>query len=226
MKDLDHFLDYCASHPEAEIIYRASDMQLMVDSDAAYLVAPKARSRVAGYHYLGNKDGKLFNGPIYVLAKIIKAVMSSAAEAECGGLYINAQEAIPLIITLEELGHKQDPVPLKTDNSTAEGIMNKTIKQKRSKAMDMRFYWLVDRVEQGQFKVYWAPGNINLADYFSKKHPASHHRNMRPIYTYIKGKSPSTIQGCVEILKPAQHIQQACATAYLEYLAGDTSQAN
>ena len=119
MKDLDHFLDYCASHPEAEIIYRASDMQLMVDSDAAYLVAPKARSRVAGYHYLGNKDGKLFNGPIYVLAKIIKAVMSSAAEVECGRIYINAQEAIPLIITLEELGHKQDPVPLKTDNSTS-----------------------------------------------------------------------------------------------------------
>ena len=63
----------------------------MVDSDATYLVAPKARSRAAGYHYLENKDGKLFNRPIYVLAKIIKAVMSSAAEAECGRLYINAQ---------------------------------------------------------------------------------------------------------------------------------------
>ena len=182
-------------------------------------MAPKARSRATGYHYLGNKDGKLVN-------EIIKAVMSSLAEAECGGLYINAQEAIPLIITLEELGHKQDPVPLKTDNSTAEGITNKKIKQKRSKSMDMRFYWLVDQVEQGLFKVYWAPGNINLANYYSKKHPASHHRNMRPIYTYIKGQSPSTIQGCVEIFRPAQRTQQACATAYLEYLASDANQAN
>ena len=84
MKDLEHFLDYCSTHPEAEIIYQASDMQLMIDSDAAYLVAPKARNRVAGYHYLGNKDGKLFNGPIYILAKVIKAVTASAAEAECG----------------------------------------------------------------------------------------------------------------------------------------------
>ena len=75
MKDLEHVSDYCASHTEAEIIYWTSNMQLMIDSDAAYLVAPKARSRVAGYHYLGNKDGKLFNGPIYVLAKIIKLVM-------------------------------------------------------------------------------------------------------------------------------------------------------
>merc|ERR1712155_394889 len=112
----------------------------MVDSDISYFVVPKARSRVAGYHYIGNKDKKLFNGPIYVLAKVIKAVMTSTTEAECGGLYINAQEAVPLIITLEELGHKQDTVQLKTDNSTAEGIMNKTIKQKRSKAMYMRFY--------------------------------------------------------------------------------------
>ena len=28
------------------------------------------------------------------------------------------QEAVPLIITLEELGHKQEPVPLNTANST------------------------------------------------------------------------------------------------------------
>jgi hypothetical protein len=51
--------------------------------------------------------------------------------------------------------------------------------------MDMRFYWLQDRVEQGQFRVYWAPGKYNLADYFSKLHPPSHHRKMRPIYSYL-----------------------------------------
>ena len=50
--------------------------------------------------------------------------------------------------------------------------------------MDMQFYWLVGRVSQKMFKVYWAPGSINLADFFSKKLPASHHRAVRPIYTY------------------------------------------
>ena len=103
----------------------------MINSDAAYLIAPKARSSITGYHYLGNKDGKLFNGPIYCLEKVIKAVMASTAEAECGGLFINAQEAVPLIITLEELNQKQGAVPLKPNNSTVEGIMNKTIKQKK-----------------------------------------------------------------------------------------------
>ncbi len=130
------------------------------------------------------------------------AVMSSAAEAECGGLYLNAKESVPMRNTLIELGHPQPPdgTPIRTDNSTADGIMNRTVKPKRSKSMDMRFWWLVDRVEQNQFRIFWAPGNVNLADYFSKKYPASHHTKVRPIYLYIEGKSPSLIQGCDKIL--------------------------
>jgi hypothetical protein len=105
--------------------------------------------------------------------------MQSAAEAECGGLYMNAKEAVPMRITLEELNHPQPATPMRTDNSTADGIMNKTVKQKQSKSMDMRFYWLQDRVEQGQFKFFWAPGKINLADYHSKVQPTLVHRTLR-----------------------------------------------
>ena len=129
--------------------------------------------------------------------------MGSAAEAECGGLYMNAQEAVPFITTLEELRHKQHPVSLRTNNSTANGIMNQQIKQKWSKAFDMRFFWLIDRISQGQFKVDWHPGKLSISDYFTKHHPASHHQLLRPIYFYIKGKSLSAIQGCIEILKRA-----------------------
>jgi hypothetical protein len=64
---LEYFLNYCAKHSEAEIIYRASDMILTIDSDAAYQVAAKSRSRASGYHYLGNLNGKLFNGAIFIL---------------------------------------------------------------------------------------------------------------------------------------------------------------
>ena len=80
------FLNYAASNPNAEIIFRASDMLYKIDSDAAYLVCLEARSRASGYHYLGNADDNLFNRPIHVLAKIIKNVMSSAAESEVAGL--------------------------------------------------------------------------------------------------------------------------------------------
>ena len=45
-------MDYIATYPTAYIRYHASQMILNIDSDAAYLVAPKARSRVAGYYPL------------------------------------------------------------------------------------------------------------------------------------------------------------------------------
>ncbi len=70
--------------------------------------------------------------------------MSSEAEAECGGVYMNAQESVPFITTLEELGHPQESVMIRTDNITDEGIMNRTVKQTRIKHMDMRFYWVQD----------------------------------------------------------------------------------
>ena len=43
-------LDYTATHPNASIRYHESDMVLHVDSDAAYLVMPQARSIIAGYY--------------------------------------------------------------------------------------------------------------------------------------------------------------------------------
>ena len=175
-------------------------MILCVDSDAAYLVAPKVRSRAAGYHYLGNYKHTLFNGPILVLSRILKSVMASMAKAECGGLFMNGQEAIPLRHTLKELGHVPPSTPLQTGNSTACGILNRTMKPKQSKIMDKHFWWLVDRVEQGQFRIFWAPGAVNLAGYFTKLFSAVHQKKVRLIYLYQEGSSPSTLQGCVEIL--------------------------
>eukprot|EP00536_Pseudo-nitzschia_multiseries_P006489 jgi/Psemu1/15436/gm1.15436_g len=84
--------------------------------------------------------------------------------------------ALPIRQCLIELGHPQLATPLKTDNNTAEGILNGTIKQKRSKAIDMQYYWLKDRAQQGQFNIFWQPGKHNLADYPTKHHPGNHHK--------------------------------------------------
>jgi hypothetical protein len=108
--------------------------------------------------------------------------MASAAESEVGALFLNGQEAIPLRNALIELGHPQPPTPLQTDNTTAAGFANDTIKQKRSKAMDMRFDWIKCRVRQNHFRLHWRPGSENQADYHTKHHFPTHHRRMRPTY--------------------------------------------
>ena len=89
------------------------------------------------------------NGVIYALAKIINAVMSSAMEAEVAAAFLATREAIPIRIALEEMGHKQPPTPLQVDNTTAVGFCNEGIKHCRSKAINMCFHWIKDRVKQG-----------------------------------------------------------------------------
>jgi hypothetical protein len=193
-------LNHIATYPDASITYHASGMQLYVKSDASYLSETKARSRFAGFHYLSDQlddptkpptNQPPLNGAINVACKILKEVLSSASEAEMAGLYHNGKESVPEGITLEELGHPQPATPIVTDNSTASGIANDSVKQKRSKGMNMRFYWIRDRVRQGQFIVYWRRGISNHADYFTKHHSDKHHRETRPTYVQDKAKPHS-----------------------------------
>jgi hypothetical protein len=48
------------------------------------------------------------------------------------------------------------------------------------KAMDMQFHWLRCRAAQGQYRFYLRPGTQNLAGYWTKHHPASHHKSFCP----------------------------------------------
>jgi hypothetical protein len=74
----------------------------------------------------------------------MKPVLSSTTEAETGALFYNAKDAAPIRIALAKMGHPQDATPLQTDNACTSGIINNTVKQRRSKAMDMQFYWVKD----------------------------------------------------------------------------------
>jgi len=170
-------------------------MILYAVADAAYLVLPRARSRSASLFYLGNSSPVLPpvhvpNGPVHVLCKTLRGVPASAAEAETCGLFLAGQEAIPLLTALDELGHPQPTsgTPLETDNSTAHDILHAQVRMKRSKAFDMRFHWLKDRIQRHQFNLYWAPCKLNKADYFTKHHPPSHHNLMR--YQYLQRPAP------------------------------------
>ena len=198
-----------ATHPNAKLRYYTSDIILNVHSDASYLSAPNARSRAAGYYFLGSvpKNRQLIklNGAIHVLCTVLKLVASSAAEAELSTLFINAKEAKILQLTLEELGHKQPPTPIHVDKSTILGILNNTIKRQKSQSMEIRYFWLLYDSIQKIFDFSYQPGLENLADYPSKHHPGSHHTEVRPYYVHmhnsprylVRAYKPSIRRGCV-----------------------------
>ena len=64
-------------------------MVLAIHSDTSYLSEANALSRVGGHYFISkNAEVQTNNGAVHTVAKIIKAGMSSAAEAELGGLYL------------------------------------------------------------------------------------------------------------------------------------------
>ena len=88
MDEVQQLLDYLTSNPNATIRYQASGMILFIHSDASYLSVRKARSRASGVFFLS--DPKLdaitfseytpiLNGLFFILCKILRNIMASAA---------------------------------------------------------------------------------------------------------------------------------------------------
>ena len=141
-------------------------MILAVHSDASYFSAAKSQSRSGGHFYLINvDDGEFRNGAVLTLSSIIKHIMASASEAELAAMFYNSREAIPLRVTLEEMGHPQPATQITVDNQTAHGLTKGTMVPKRSKATDMQFHWLRCRKSQQHIESLWRRGNNNRANY-------------------------------------------------------------
>ena len=141
MKQTQQLLDYIATQEDSIITYSSRDIKLVFHSDASYLSRPKARSREGGHFFLSNKATiPQNNGAVLNIAHIIKHVMTSATEVELSALYIMAREAVYIRIIMEEMGHKQPPNPLQTDDVMIDAVFNGKIQPKLKKSMDMRFY--------------------------------------------------------------------------------------
>ena len=149
MSAANRLLQYAATWPDATIVYRPSDMRLYVHSDASYLSETEARSRAGGLFYLGNNSmtcDLVVNGAIDCLSCIIPTVVASAMEAEYAAMYLNGQHAEGMRNTLEDLGYPQPSTIMISDNMCAIGLVSNTMKQRRSKAIDMRYHWISSAV--------------------------------------------------------------------------------
>ena len=158
----------------------------MVYSDAAYLVLPKARSRIAGYFRLANTPSSKYkykdNGAILIECHTLRDVVTSAAEAETKGVFQNAKLSLPIHHLLIAMKHPQLPTPIATDNTTTTGFVHNNMITKRSKFLNMNLHWLRDKEVQKYINIHWKKGSGNGRDYFTKHHPTIHHRQQRSRY--------------------------------------------
>ena len=70
--------------------------------------------------------------------------MSLVAESKLGALFINEKYAVPVVKTLEDMGHPHPPTPTHMEKYTAYGVVNNNIQPKPTKSIDMRFHLLRD----------------------------------------------------------------------------------
>ena len=193
-------------------------MRLLIHPDALFLVEWDAKINYGGYFYLGwnqnDDEPQKINGAVDVNASLLPLVTISVAEAELGGTFYNEKKGKILRLTLEEMGWKQVPTTIFVNNNTTSGICNSTIKRQRSQAMNGQYLWLINQVIFNTYRIKWAPGLENMADYFTKHFAATHHRNVHPFYVHMKNslrvirkvskkvsdkKVSARLRGCVNI---------------------------
>ena len=106
-------------------------MVLKVHTNMLYLSEYGARSRIAGYFFMGNKDNNdnNINDPIAIECSILKNIVRSAAKSKLGGVFTNATHTCGMCTTLQEMGHPQPATPICTDNTTAHNLVAVRIKQ-------------------------------------------------------------------------------------------------
>ena len=129
-------LYYMHSYFNTAVHVGASDIILNMYSSALCLTESRGRSRVNKHFFLGSiaQDSQLIQlnkTNITNIYAIIKLIAVSAVEVELGALFLNAQEAILIILTLVELGHPRPPTPMHIVCSTCMGICIGAIKQQR-----------------------------------------------------------------------------------------------
>ncbi len=160
MLKMERLLQYVSKHRNNGIRFYASNMCLQFMSDASYLCQPRARSVFGCFNYLGDRNA--INGPISCGSWMISCVVALVAETELAGGFQAAQISVQHRRILHDLGYPPPPTLLRMDNTVALGLAQGSLNKKRSKSMDMRFFWLIDRVAQKQFIVDHIPGIWNI----------------------------------------------------------------
>jgi hypothetical protein len=182
MNRVEHLLQYAHSHRNHCITFVASDMIITTHTDASYQSIPLSRSKLGGVHYCSNKNDPptKVNGLFAIKSKVISIVCSGASDSEYGAAFTNCQDAYYYRIVAEALGYPQPPTPVYIDNDIARGIADRTVKVKRSRAVDKSFHWLRDRVSLKEFELRRVDTKDNVADFFTKSVTPQRHDELLP----------------------------------------------
>ena len=131
--------------------------------DASFAVHPDFRSHTGGIMTMGS-------GAMQVISKKQKLNSRSSTEAEL----IGADDAATMILWtklfMEEQGYPIERNILYQDNKSAILLETngRTSAGKRSRALNIRYFFLTDQVEKGNVEIQYCPTDEMLGDFMTK----------------------------------------------------------
>lgn len=138
------------------------ELQLELFVDVAFAVHSDGKSHTGWFFTMGR-------GCMGASSTVQQLVTKSSSEAELVG----TSEGLPLGLWarnfLQEQGHDQGPLTLYQDNmSTMAMIRNGRATAKRTRHINVRFFWASDCVSRGEVRVEHKPTKEMVADVLSK----------------------------------------------------------
>ena len=131
--------------------------------DASYAVHPDMKSHTGGVFSLGR-------GAIYGTSTRQKINAKSSTEAELIAVAEVLPQALWTRYFLEAQGHKCDDSVLYQDNKSAILLEQngRASSSKRTRHIDIRYYFITDRIANGEVRIEYCPTTEMLADFFTK----------------------------------------------------------
>ena len=147
LRKLERLLGYLVGTPERGIVLRVGEqMSVRAYIDAAYGVhTASGKSHSGCVITLGEA------GPVFVRSAKQKIVTKSSTESELVGLSDNASQALHLRNFVIAQGYDVGPAILYQDNMSTMALMKRGGPgSERSRHINIRHFWLAERVEEGE----------------------------------------------------------------------------
>ncbi len=140
---------------------RGESLNVSGYSDASYAMNEDRKS-TSGYAYLAN------GAAITWRSKKQPIVTTSSMEAEFVALASATKEALWIKKLNNELMNENMPVEIKEDNQSCIKFSHDFIHSDRTKHIDVRYYFVREKVEEGKIKLTYCPTTEMIADIFTK----------------------------------------------------------
>jgi hypothetical protein len=138
-----------------------------------------ANLKLIGYSdadFAGEEDRKSTTGYCYMIGsslitwRVVKQTCTalSTAESELVALTRTVQEGLWLMRLCRALGMKEEPITIYEDNQAAIILAKDNKFSERTKHMDVRYFFVRHKVQDGTVKVHYISTKDQLADFFTK----------------------------------------------------------